>query len=526
MLDYSKFDYTPFLPEILESMVFSEDAEVLRFLQKYKYATEAEIVDFLNEELNTEVFQKLTEVKRNSKYRTVESKYDVIINEYETNYLIAYYDHFNNNKIDVIDLDPVFNGKQIHCVALTPYSFDNLCNRAGMAFAPLPVFKRYLVEAIKRNATDMHFDVKHYQDCVRYPVSFRIGGVLKEIDLLPMTYELNKRIISSLIAKNTTANELDLMETSGVVASSSGILGEDIELRISANSVKDGYHYVVRIQQRNTFDMPIEKLGFDVRVLDLLHKISKKRSGVTLITGAIRTGKNTTAFAMANEMVNENIKIVSYESPIEVLMPFTQIDYQESEEVLLNAIRLAKKQDVNVAFINEIPNKEVAFAVQNLVNSSIHVITTMHMNRVWHLPYRLKEYYGDSYKDVLSQINVVINQKMFPKTCPICRDKIMVDSVKSENVRKFLRKHNIDYVYDNHGCDNCEGTGYLMSSNQPYAEFVVFTDELVTKLLNCDKPSDMELILREYVQETSLESFMLEGVISGDLHYNALEVIC
>ena len=53
-------------------------------------------------------------------------------------------------------------------------------------------------------------------------------------------------------------------------------------------------------------------------------------------------------------MVKLPIKLVSYEYPIEVLMPVSQVDYANNEEILLNAIRLAKKQDVNVAFLNEI----------------------------------------------------------------------------------------------------------------------------------------------------------------------------
>lgn len=83
-------------------------------------------------------------------------------------------------------------------------------------------------------------------------------------------------------------------------------------------------------------------------------------------------------------------------------MPFTQVDYGGDESTLLNAVRLAKKQDVNVAYINELPNKEVAFSVRDLVNSSVYVLTTMHMDRLWHLPYKLKEYYGDQFKDVIS----------------------------------------------------------------------------------------------------------------------------
>lgn len=78
--------------------------------------------------------------------------------------------------------------------------------------------------------------------------------------------------------------------------------------------------------------------------------------------------------------------MISYDSPIEVLMPFPQVDYKDDPKRLLDCVRLAKKQDIDIAFLNEIPSKDVAFAVKDLVTSSIGVITTLHLNRIWDLP--------------------------------------------------------------------------------------------------------------------------------------------
>ena len=73
---------------------------------------------------------------------------------------------------------------------------------------------------------------------------------------------------------------------------------------------------------------------------------------------------------------------------------------------------------ISCGFSHEIPDKSIVFGIQDLVNSSIGVITTTHLDRIWNLPYKLKEYFGETYKDMISQINGVVNQKMFIKQCP------------------------------------------------------------------------------------------------------------
>ena len=130
-------------------------------------------------------------------------------------------------------------------------------------------------------------------------------------------------MIGSLVEKKTSTNAIDLLDAGGVETSASGIVGDDITLRITANSVSGGYHYVIRMQKPSTVSFRINQLGFQKEVEDALTSVSELRSGITFITGAVRTGKNTTGFALVNEMIDKELKIVSYESPIEVWMPFS-----------------------------------------------------------------------------------------------------------------------------------------------------------------------------------------------------------
>lgn len=96
-----------------------------------------------------------------------------------------------------------------------------------------------------------------------------------------------------------------------------------------------------------------------------------------------------------------------------------------------------------------------SIAVKDLVTSSIGVITTLHLNRIWDLPFRLYEYYGESYKDVIMQTNGVINQKMFGVMCPSCRRLSKSSEVKQPFLRKALLSYKVDDVFVSEGCKDC-----------------------------------------------------------------------
>lgn len=213
-------------------------------------------------------------------------------------------------------------------------------------------------------------------------------------------------------------------------------------------------------------------------------------------------------------------------------MPFAQVDYQEDSKRLLSLVRLTKKQDVDVAFLNEIPTKEVAFAVSDLAESSIYVITTMHLDRLWQLPYRLYDYYGESYKNVISQINGVLNQKMFGVQCPHCREEKLLSELKSEPIYKLLSSKGVNSYFVTKGCKYCRdeitgSSGFIIGRNQPYAEHLIFTEEIKEHLLRCEHPWDMELYLKAKIREKAqaLEDYMVDGVKSGDLNVESLEYI-
>lgn len=537
LLNVRDFGLQKEVVKIFESKIYSDNTELITDLEIYKFMSRNEILKHLKFEFPELIFENVKSVNRKEEFLTIEGRYGILLDHIDSKSVKVIKSVFQTLDQTNLELD-LKQFKEIEIVNITDVNFRELSEYGYRPkYDPMILFKRILIEVIKLNGTDLHFGVIHRNMRAEYPIQYRVNGDLYDLDLFTLDKELNHSIISTLVETKTSANSLDLSLPDGITANSSDILDNgNVELRIAANKVKDGLQCVIRIQEKKTFSYTIDSLGFSKEAQDFLMWLSKKRSGITLITGAIRTGKNTTAFALANEMIKYPIKMIDYSSPIEVLMPFNQVDYLADENNLLACVRLAKKQDVNVAFLNEIPSKEVAFAVKDLVNSSIHVITTIHMDRIWHLPYKLNEYYGDSYKDVISQINGVMNQKMFDVMCPNCREVYPTSSIRDLAKKAFLEERGLQNVWVAKGCEKCistvkhsghNKTGSVIGANQPYVEFLRFDDKLKSRLLACDHAWQMEEIIKEVVRENknTLEDTMFDGIQRGVLDYNTLDYI-
>ena len=537
LLNVRDFGLQKEVVKIFESKIYPDNTELITDLEIYKFMSRDEILKHLKFEFPELIFENVKSVNRKEEFLTIEGRYGILLDHIDSKSVKVIKSVFQTLDQTNLELD-LKQFKEIEIVNITDVNFRELSEYGYRPkYDPMILFKRILIEVIKLNGTDLHFGVIHRNMRAEYPIQYRVNGDLYDLDLFTLDKELNHSIISTLVETKTSANSLDLSLPDGITANSSDILDNgNVELRIAANKVKDGLQCVIRIQEKKTFSYTIDSLGFSKEAQDFLMWLSKKRSGITLITGAIRTGKNTTAFALVNEMIKYPIKMIDYSSPIEVLMPFNQVDYLADENNLLACVRLAKKQDVNVAFLNEIPSKEVAFAVKDLVNSSIHVITTIHMDRIWHLPYKLNEYYGDSYKDVISQINGVMNQKMFDVMCPNCREVYPTSSIRDLAKKAFLEERGLQNVWVAKGCEKCistvkhsghNKTGSVIGANQPYVEFLRFDDKLKSRLLACDHAWQMEEIIKEVVRENknTLEDTMFDGIQRGVLDYNALDYI-
>lgn len=537
--DYDFINY--FLPNddfktLFKLKQFRTKKEFLEHLEDYHILTTLQTVQLLNQYRGERIYETISPktVKRIPTYRHLEDSYNVIIHKINTYNVIVAYDlceppDFEKLKLELNEID------HITFKAVTPVNLRNLkgveLNAGDYDYSFM--LRVMVIDCANAGGSDLHINTRHDKDLKPYyTVDYRRDIYTWRNNNWKLTREMVSKLVHHTIESDTSKNGQDI-EIGGVSAEKNDLLQDgNYQLRIAVVPALDGYKMTIRIQRLKTVSKKINELGFDDKVESQLRFLSKKQSGITLITGAIRTGKNTTAFAMANSMPLNQFCVMDLSSPVEVRMDFTQVDYMDSVKSLLNYIKLIKKLDVDICFINEIPSKDVAFAVRDLVNSSVGVITTMHIDRLWHLPYKLKEYYGDEYKDIISQINGVVNQKMFVKQClnENCASKVLIDTLPIE-IQEILNQRKFEdipgnSVYINSGCANCFN-GDIKGALQPYAEVLIFDEEIKRNLRKCEHVYDMEDYLKTVMEErkATLDYKLVEAVKSGKLHYRSLYVL-
>lgn len=515
---------------------FRTKKEFLEHLEDYHILTTLQLVSRLNKYYGERVYECISvrSVKRNPQYESLETAYDVIIHQINSRNVMVAYDKCEPPDFEKLKLE-LSNVDHITFKAVTPV---NLRNLKGITLSPDKydywfMLRVMVIDCANVGGSDLHIMTRH-DKALRpyYTVDYRRDIYTWRNNSWKLTREMVQKLVHSAIEKDTAKNRQDI-ELGGVSAEKSDLLNDgNYQLRIAVVPALDGYKMTIRIQKLKTVSKKIKELGFDSTVVNQLELLAKKQSGITLITGAIRTGKNTTAFAMANSMPLSQFCVMDLSSPVEVRMDFTQVDYMDSVDALINYIKLIKKLDVDICFINEIPSKDVAFAVRDLVNSSVGVITTMHVDRLWHLPYKLKEYYGEDYKDVISQINGVVNQKMFVQQCLAkdCAKRVLIEELPKE-IRDFMMQDRFkdipgNYVYVNTGCPECF-EGNKKGALRPYAEVLLFDDDLKRKLRKCEHVYDMEDLLKDVMEErkVSLDYKLVRAVKNGELHYKSLYVL-
>lgn len=443
---------------------------------------------------------------------------------------------------------------------ITPLNFRILENGPKSIFTlmdPIIYYKRIIYEALSKHCSDIHLRCNMTKDpsdiaemsenfytaivdkdgkvkdtlenglYYEYKVYFRILNDLVYQPQFRFNKSLYESVIDKIVADKTLGVSMDLNTSRGVTSSWLNPLYDGTcNLRISTQKCMGGHDLVARIQTLTTTTLKIDELGFDSKTTECIRDLSTYSSGVLFVTGPVRSGKNTTVNAIVNELKTKPLCMAEYSSPIEIINPFTQIDYNASDSELQGCMEAIKKQDVNIAILNELPKKEIAQSVVDLVNSSVAVITTFHLNRIWHLPYKLQNYFGDDYKTLITSINGVINQKMFVDQCPHCQMETGNLDRLTPFQKKMMKKFNLSTFKFSEGCSQCKHTG-LSSSVQPYAEFLIFTKEIKSKLLHCNEPYEMEEVIMDEVtkSQTSLEDSVARGVKEGRLNPSAFDAL-
>ncbi|MCK6510902.1 type IV pilus twitching motility protein PilT [Myxococcota bacterium] len=155
---------------------------------------------------------------------------------------------------------------------------------------------------------------------------------------------------------------------------------EVARFRVNFFKQERGYGAVFRIIP--TKIMTVEQLGLPKAV----HKLTRLRSGLVLVTGPTGSGKSTTLAALIHEMnMTRKMHFITIEDPIEFVHEnqqalVSQREVGQHSHSFFNALRSAVREDPDCILVGEMRDLETIRMALNAAETGLLVFGTLHTN--------------------------------------------------------------------------------------------------------------------------------------------------
>ena len=308
-----------------------------------------------------------------------------------------------------------------------------------------------LSRAIEAGASDVHVEPFEGQLTIRY----RVDGVLQEAESPPsaMAAAVTSRI--KILARLNIA-ERRLPQDGRIQLK---IQGRSVDFRVSTVPTMYGESVVMRILDRSTVALELERLGFAPRVLRGLRDAVARPHGIILVTGPTGSGKTTTLYAALREINTPERKILTVEDPVEYQLDgINQVQVSPKIDLTFaRALRSFMSQDPYVILVGEMSDRETANIDNQAAMTGHLVLSTLHTNDAPSAVTRLLDMGVEDYL-ITSTVNAIMAQRLVRTLCPACKVAYEAEPALLEELG--LSAGEPVTFWRATGCDACLHTGY------------------------------------------------------------------
>ena len=346
-----------------------------------------------------------------------------------------------------------------------------------------------LTEAIGLRATDVH--IEPFENTLR--VRYRIDGVLQEASVASEVKQFQAAIVSRL----KILSKLDIAEKripqDGRIKIR--ISDHEIDVRVSVIPMLYGEAVVLRLLDRSSILLGLNKLGMSDRDLDQTKTILERPHGIILVTGPTGSGKTTTLYAALSQINDVQRKIITIEDPIEYqLHGINQIQVSRKAGLTFaSGLRSILRHDPDVVLVGEIRDAETAeIAIQASLTGHL-VFSTLHTNDAPTALTRLVDMGIEPYL-VASSLEAVAAQRLVRVICPHCKEQLTTSEITV--LKQRFNSKLPDVLYKGRGCKNCQGTGYR--GRIGIFEMMLVTDDIRSLILENASARDLRRIAAKH----------------------------
>jgi len=330
---------------------------------------------------------------------------------------------------------------------------DDVNHLRDMAFeAPVVRLVNLLVEnAIASEASDIH--IEPFEDTLR--IRYRIDGILYEQEAPP------RRLQAAVTSRIKIMAEMNIAERrlpqDGRIRVT--LHGRRVDIRVSTIPTVHGESIVMRLLDRSSVFLPMERLGFMPKMLAKFEKLITRPHGILLVTGPTGSGKTTTLYAALDKINSPDRKIITVEDPVEYqLKGVNQIPVKPKIGLTFaSGLRHIVRQDPDVILVGEIRDLETAeISIQASLTGHL-VFSTLHTNDAPSAVTRLQDMGVEPYL-LSSVLEGILAQRLVRRICQVCRTPDTPSAADIEALGIEADPHT--KLFRGRGCDDCRGTGY------------------------------------------------------------------
>jgi len=316
--------------------------------------------------------------------------------------------------------------------------------------APIVKFvNKVLVDAIKRGASDIHFEP--YEN--NYRVRLRMDGILRAVASPPV--KLTPRISSRLkVMSGLDIAERRVPQDGRIKLNLSK--SKSIDFRVSTCPTLFGEKVVLRILDGSAAKLGIEKLGYEDEQKELFLSAIEKPYGMVVVTGPTGSGKTVSLYTALNILNTEGRNISTVEDPVEIRLPGVNQVAQNQKRgmTFAAALRAFLRQDPDVIMVGEIRDLETAEIAIKAAQTGHMVLSTLHTNDAPQTISRLMNM-GIAPFNITSSVTLVIAQRLArrlhdckkPMTLPAAA--LLAEGFTQKEIDGKLQ------LYDAVGCSGC-----------------------------------------------------------------------
>ncbi len=353
-----------------------------------------------------------------------------------------------------------------------------------------------LMQAVRDRASDIHLEPGEKNVRIR----FRVDGVLREVTPPP------RRLYPAIVTRIKILSDMDISERRLPLDGrlKFRVSGREIDVRVSSLPLVFGEKIVMRILDRGSLVVDLEKIGFDPpEMLVQFKRILQSPNGIILLTGPTGSGKTTTLYSALSFLNSPEVNIQTVEDPVEYVLDGINQTHVHAKVgmTFANALRAILRQDPDICLIGEIRDEETARIAMQASLTGHLVLSTLHTNDAPSAFSRLRDIGIEPYL-VAATLRLVIAQRLIRLICPRCRVECELTAEQRE-ILGAVHPEALNWkFYRGGGCEACGRTGY--KGRQAVFEFLEVTNPIRELIIR--KAGDVEM--RETAVRLGMETLV------------------